>query len=270
MKVQIKTFILLIVSLTGCATSGYKEFYQPISQPDLERILKKRAGAPSVNPIVDRTPPMEDLSPVFEQYFKRGYSYIGMSSFQTGQRESDESAIKQAKEVGADLVLIINPTYAGSKSTVIPITTPTTSTSFSSGNVTAYGPGGAVNVFGNGTTTTFGSVTNMVPITIHRTNYGAAYFIKSKIKFGLMLRDLDDVERKKIDTNKGSVIRIVVDDSPAFTGDLLAGDIIIAIDNEKVESTQSVLKIFETKNSSDVEFSVLRDGRRIKKIVRVP
>ena len=103
---------------------------------------------------------------------------IGYSSFTSGHRQKDDDAIDQGKKVGADLVLILDPQYAESVTTSVPLTTPTATTSYTNGMATAYGTGGSAVAFGNSTTTTYGTNTTYVPMTVNRYQYGALYLVK--------------------------------------------------------------------------------------------
>ena len=266
MKKIIKTLFLITTILSGCA-SGYKDFYQPANPTILEKVNQYRLNPPPQIPIVDRTAPSNDMAPIYDAYLRKGYVYIGSSSFTSGRAESESSAIQQGKNVGADLVLIINPKYLGSTTSVVPITTPTTSTSYSTGTATAYGSGGIVNAYGSGTTTTFGSVTNMVPITVHRLEYGAVYFVRQKPHFGVYVRDLNEQERKLLQTNKGSVIKLIIDESPAFKADLLSGDIITSINDIQIETGQSFLNLIGSIHDESVKVNIIRDGKQSTKTV---
>ncbi len=99
---------------------------------------------------------------------------IGYSSFNSGKTEKEASAVKQGVKVGTDLVLIVNPKYTGSNTASIPITSPTSTTSYTSGSATVYGQSGTTNIYGNSTTTTYGSETKYIPYTVRRYDYGAA------------------------------------------------------------------------------------------------
>ena len=123
-----KFFILLAISimLGGCA-NGYKQFYKPANGVTPESIARMRANPPPETPLVERIPPING-SAAMDAYSKRGYILIGSAEFNSSRSESENSAIEQGKAVGADLVVILNPQYIGSESSVIPITTPTTST----------------------------------------------------------------------------------------------------------------------------------------------
>ena len=117
---------------------------------------------------------------VLDAYAKRGYVQIGNAMFNSGRDEPETAAVHQGQKVGADLVLILNPKYTGSVTSSVPITTPTTNLSYTSGTATAYGSGGTVTAYGNSTTTTYGTTTNYVPITVNRSDYGAVFFVKQR------------------------------------------------------------------------------------------
>ena len=256
-------FVLLVIPtmLGGCA-SGYKQFYRPANGVTPESIARMRANPPPETPLVERIPPING-SAAMDAYSKRGYTLIGSAEFNSGRGESENSAIEQGKAVGADLVVILNPQYAGSESSVIPITTPTTSTTYSTGSATAYGKGGVVTAYGNGTSTTYGTTTNFIPVTIHRTNYSAGYFIKQKTILGAQARDLNDKERQELGTNKGVVITLVVDDSPAFKADLLPGDIAISINETPISSMNQLSKSILERSGNLITLGIIRNGRSI-------
>jgi hypothetical protein len=259
--------LLAAVFLSGCA-NGYKEFYKPVTAWTPEAIASTRVAAPPPTPLVERSPPM-DGQLVLAAYAKRGYSMIGNSFFNSGRNETEEAAIHQGIAVGADLVLILNPRYTGSVTTAIPITTPTTTTAYSTGSATAYGAGGTVTAYGNGTTTVYGSQTNFVPLTINRSDYGAVYFIKQKFGFGAFFRDLNDAERQSLQTNKGAVVLTVVDDTPAFEADVLIGDIFTVMDGVPISGQASLRKMLKDSAGKLVTFELLRNGQKLEKRVQL-
>ena len=256
-----------IAALSGCA-SGYKQFYKPAQGLTPERISEIRIAPPTGSPMVERAQPA-DPQVVLDAYAKRGFIMIGSSSFNSGQTESEDSAIEQGQSVGADLVLILNPRYTRSVTSSIPITIPNTTTSYSTGTATAYGPGGTVNVYGSGTTTTYGSSTTYVPMTVHRSDYGAVFFVKQRFGFGAFFRDLTDSERQELQTNKGAVIRLIVDGTPAFNADILVGDIVTAIDGSPVSNRQALLGMLVERRGRLVSLSILRHGQQIEKTVQL-
>ena len=259
----------LLVLLAGCV-SGYQQFYRPVEGATPETIAKLRGGPPSASPVVEHAaPPGDNGQAILDSYAKRGYTMIGQSMFNSGRQENEYAAVRQAQEVGADLVLIFNPRYTGSVTSSVPITTPTTTTSYSTGTATAYGPMGPVTAYGSGTTTTYGSTTNYVPMTVHRSDYGAVYFVKTRIRFGVLARDLTDTERQELQSNKGAVVRVVVDGSPAFDADILPGDVITALDGVSVASGKALLALLPERGGKLVSLSIIRHGQRIEKSVRL-
>jgi hypothetical protein len=247
------------IALNGCA-NGYKNFYKPVNGMTPESIAQIRATPPPSSPLVERIPPINGAAAT-DTYSKRGYTLIGSAEFNSGRKESEQSAIEQGKAVGADLVVILNPQLTGSESSIIPITTPTTTTTYSTGSATAYGSGGSVTAYGSGTSTTYGTATNYIPITIHRTNYGAGYFVKQKIIIGAQFRDLNDGERKELQTNKGVVINLVVDESPAFKADILPGDIATSPDGISILNASQFSKLISERRGNRIMLGFLRDGR---------
>lgn len=256
------TFLVL-----GCA-NGYRDFYKSASAQMLEMVASRRVAPPPANIIVERARPAP-FEEVLAAYAKRSYVMIGNSFFNSEKNESEQNAIQQGQQVGADLVLILNPVYTGSVTSSIPFTTPTQTTSRSTGSATVYGTGGAATVYGSGTTTTYGSTTTYIPVTTNRSDYGAVYFVKQKFGLGLFTRDLTDAERQELQSNKGVVVRTVVDDSPAFNADILVGDIILSIDGVAIGSMQSFTDTLRPRNGKLITIALLRRGQRIEKEVQL-
>lgn len=263
--------ITAMAGLLGACASGYSQFYVPKQGATPEVISALRVAPPTGQPIVERTAnPGQDASGLLDAYAKRGYVIIGSSLFNSARAESEEAAIEQGRKVGADLVVILNPRYTGSTTTVVPWTVPTSTTTYSSAHATAYGSGGGtVNAYGSGTSTTTGTSTTMIPITEHRSDYGAGYFIKRKSQFGVHGRDLNDTERRELQSNKGLYVRVVVDDSPAYQADILSGDIILAIDGEPVANGESLSKLIGARLGQSVKVSIYRQGAKFEKSVQL-
>lgn len=250
--------------LSGCA-NGYKQFYTAAPNANSEVIAKNRAAPPLVEPVVERPAPPVDI----DSYRRRGYELLGVSEFSSGSNHKDEQAIQQAKDVGADLVVIIPPQYQGSTTQSMPLTLPKTTTSYSSGTATAYGQGGSVTAYGTGTTTTYGTSTTYIPVTTHRNHYGAAFFAKMKTNIGLNFRPLNGDERQDLQTNQGVVVAVVVEDSRAFHADFLEGDVVVAVDDVKVTGLSGFRSLMESKRGTEVTFNILRKGKAINKVLNL-
>ncbi len=255
-----------LLSAAGCA-NGYREFYTPAAGATPEAISATRASAPPPLPAIERAP-FGNTDALLAEYGKRGFLVIGESSFNTGKRVSDDDALKQGQAVGADLVLVFLPQYTGSVTSSVPITTPTTNTSYTTANATAYGPGGPVSAYGNATTTTYGSNTTYVPITVNRSDYGAIYFVKGRFRIGAFVRNLNDLERQLLQTNQGVVVMTIVNDSPAYKADILPGDMIIAMDGERVTNQEGFTRMAAERKGRMINFSLVRQGRVIEKNVQ--
>lgn len=260
--------MLLAISLflAGCA-SGYQQFYKPASSAVLERLATQRVSPAPAAPYIERSQPGNSQA-ILESYMKRGYIMIGHSAFNAGREESEDSAVRQGKNVGADLVLILSPKYTGSVTTSVPIITPTTSTSYTNGSATAYGAGRTVTAYGNSTTTTVANTTNYIPITINRSDYGAVYFVKQRFSVGVFTRNLSDSERQEFQTNKGAIVTIIVDGTPAFDADLLAGDRITSVDGQDISDSTNFNALLRERLGRKVSLTILRRGQLIEKSIQ--
>jgi hypothetical protein len=253
--------------LASC-TSGYKTFYTPSPGATPEAIAALRAAPPPVTPILERSAPGNPET-ILAAYAKRGYVAIGHSTFNSGTSESEASAVKQGQDVGADLVLVLNPQYTGSETYSIPMSTPTSTTSYTTGSATAYGSGGPVTAYGSSMTTTYGSQTTYMPMTVHRADYGAIYFVKQRFNLGAIVRNLNDKERQELQTNQGVVILTVVDDTPAFKADMLPGDVIATIDGVTVPNQGGFVKMTAERRGKLINITLIRRGQRIEKSVQL-
>ena len=83
---------------------------------------------------------------------RHGYALIGYSSFSSGHRESESNAVNQGERVEADIVVVIDPRYTDSVTTSVPLTPPTSQTSYTTGTANAYGPAGTATAYVNATT----------------------------------------------------------------------------------------------------------------------
>lgn len=108
-----------------------------------------------------------------------------------------------------------------------------------------------------------------MPMTVNRSDYGAVYFVKVRSYLGAFSRDLNDTERKSLQTNQGTVVYCIVDDSPAFKADLLPGDIITAMAGVKVQNTKTYLQMIYEHKGKETSVTLIRDGKKIDKTVQI-
>lgn len=255
--------------LSGCAlgVSGWKQFYIEIEPP--EAVASTRVSPPPESPEVVLSDNMEDS---LRQFIRKGLLPVGYSTFTSGGSETRLGAAAQGRAVGADSVLVARPRYLSSNTTSVPITLPTTSTSQTTSNRSASGSGGTATVQGNSTTTTYGSTTRYVPITVNRFEYSAIYFVKRKLTFGAVYRETTDEERRQIGSNRGVVVTGVVDGGAAYAADILPEDLIVDVDSLPVAGVAGMSALLEVNKGKVVTMSLLRRGgdKLITKTVRLP
>lgn len=252
--------MLLTALLAGCA-SNFAKFYQ--GQPDA-RLWPSYIESNAPIAIYTTADPEKDVRSVVS----KGYSIIGQSSFNAGSNTvSQAQLLAHAKKIGAQLVLF-KTEFTHSVSGAMPLTVPTTSTSYSTGTATAYGTGGSVTAYGSGTTTTYGSQTTMVPYTVHRSDFLAIYFAKTKSKIGLHPTPLDDETRRRLQRNTGVKVDLVIENTGAFEADILAGDIVTKFNEITIKSVDHYYELLSSYEGSEVALTIDRDGNELVKNVR--
>lgn len=244
------------------AVNNYAEFYRAEPGPTPERI-----ALPTGSPQVIRVGKYD--ASVARDLTRKGYELIGSSSFTSGRPEADEDAIEEGVIVGADLVVLLNPAYQGTVTASVPITTPTATTSYTNGTAMAYGSGPPVMAYGNSTTTTYGTSTTYMPMTVERSAYAAGYFIKRRYPFGADLRDLTDSERQQLQTNRGAYVVTVIDNTPAYSSDILPGDVIVGINGQSPSGYAGVVELINANRGRTVDVSIVRAGKQLSKHVSI-
>lgn len=264
---RIVAFLACLLFGQVALADGYEKFYTPNPNATPAQVAKIR-----VNPAPE-TPQLAQFSDspqaIIEAYVRQGYFPIGYSNFTSGWAAKSKNAVKQGKRVGADLVVVVNPTLTSSVTTAFPLTTPTTQTTYHTGQATAYGPGGTVNAYGSGTSTTYGSKTTYIPYTVNRYEYGAIYFVKRKFLLGVLGRSLNDTERQRLQSNSGLVVQTVPEGTPAFVNDILPGDILLRINGHPVAGEEAFSNLVEQFAGTRVELSIDRNGQQITKSVQL-
>lgn len=266
---------LAAFSLGGCASTGFSEgavnnyanFYKAQTWATPGAIAEMRAGPAPASPQV--VPVATWDANIAGGYARQGYVLIGFSEFTSGRPESDQDAITVGSQMGADLVVILSPEYKGTVSANVPITMPSATTSYTNGTATVYGSGGPVTAYGNSTTTTYGTSTTYVPMTVQRSAYGAGYFVKKLYRFGANFRDLTDSERQQLQTNRGEYVLYVVDNSPAYESDILPGDVIVAVNGQVPSGTAGLMGLINENRGRAIQVTVVRAGRTLSKQVSI-
>jgi PDZ domain len=250
-------FVGLALLLTSCAGNPYNQFYKPV-QGSQELTQRRLAPAPESPELYRGNDPKSDILALASD----GYVVIGSSSF-NGPNASDGEALKQGKQVGADRILIYGK-YAGTVQTAVPLTLPTSQTSTTTGNATVFGPGGLATINGSAITTTYGTQTTYVPMSVDRYDCLAIYFVRVKYAFGAQFRNLNSQESQQVGTVNGVSLTVVVHGSPAAAGGLLPGDIIAKVDGQPVIDQVQLRDRLKQLQGRRVTMAVIRGAKKME------
>ena len=77
------------------------------------------------------------------------------------------------------------------------------------------------------------------------------------------------MERQLLQTNQGVVVTTIVDDSPAYKADILAGDMIVAVDGERVSNQEGFTRMASARAGRLINLSLIRNGKPIEKSLQV-
>lgn len=214
--------VLLAVSPAVALSSAAKDFYQQV--PGIENITVRSATPPVV------VTQNGDTVALVNSMWERGFVLIGYSGF-SGQMSKRSSAISWGKKIGASHIFF-TAEHQSTQTNYIPFSTPTASTTYSNGTASAYGSGGYA--YGNysGTSTTYGSQTSYIPLTVSRYAQTITYFAPVRPGgTGMMLEPLTDAQRRSLGTNRAQAVRAVRVNSPAYDADIMPGDILMEVDS---------------------------------------
>lgn len=249
--------------LSGCA-SGFAKFYTP--DPNAQATLKSPLILPA-----PKTPQIflhsNDVQADAKRLREDGYIYIGSSSFYGPANRSNQSqAMEQGKKVGAAIVLF-KTEYMDTQSGVVPYTVanpPVVSTVNTSGTVNAYGSGGYASGTYNSTgtiTTPGGYSTYAIPYSVTRNTFFASYWVKedvNKLHLGVQSVPLSDDLRRKLERNTGVMIAIVVHGTPAFTANVLEGDVVLKVNGADVVDVPGFLAQLNQLAGQKITLDILR------------
>ena len=195
-----------------------------------------RASPPGLTPILPSTqmpeamPLPQDHLELVNSMWRKGFGLIGVSDFYSSNAKTKD-AIRLGEKLRASFI-VVSTGLVSSRTVDLPITTPTTTTSYSNGNVSAIGSGGTANGTYSGTTTTYGTTTSYIPIAVNRFEKVAAYFGPlAKQGIGLLVRAPTSDEVSHYGSRHLLVVRSVRDGSPADLADLLEGDTILKVND---------------------------------------
>jgi len=269
--------LFFLMALAGCATNPFKSFYNDRAD-GMNVLINPAAIITSEEPKLFRGTKLEEDN---QKMMEDGYQLLGYSSFNSGNVNAKQ-ATAYGKEIHASVVLFYTQ-YTNTLSGAMPLTLPDTQTTVvrgmgaaqHSGNI--YGSSGRSAMYsgstvysGSATATTYGSRTTYIPYNINRYDYLASYWIKMKPPvLGVFFNDLTPEIRKQIGSNKGVIVEVVVKGSPAFSADLLKGDIIKKVNDTEVLDTKFLMDFLPAHAGEKVSFYIIRDGKELSKDIQL-
>ncbi len=260
---RIPVLLLVILASIGCG-NPFTRFYtgKTLAEADRqEEFLLPPFQEPTVMADGEVTQAMLDR-------YEDGWVALGGSSWTGPDFGSDADAIAHARKVGATLV-VRSWRLLGSTTSSVPITVPTSTTTYGSGNV--YGTYGTATW--NGYATTYGTQTTYVPVTVHRYSAEAAFLApRSRLPvFGILPRRMSPQEQSAAGTVDGLVVERVVRGGPAAVAGVLPGDVILEVAGERCSSDQAFLAAIMANRGKRVDATIVRGGEvRTIEVVLAP
>jgi PDZ domain len=241
--------VAIVVLFSGCAANPFEKNYAP--RPKSETVFS--------NPLYEH-PTGEakiyacstDTRSCNLKAQEEGYENLGMSSFYgPADSSSREQIIKQAKKVGASMVLV-QTKYKDTLSGVVP----NNFNDFSSGGIgsAAYSQYSTQSAQG-------AKMANDVPYTMIRYDTAATFWVHqdmNQIRLGVVAESLPEDVRARLQRNTGVIAVVVMRGTPAFNAKILRNDVLVKIGGEDVIDTQSFDKQLAELQGRKVDIEILR------------
>lgn len=242
---------------TPASANDWQKFYTPI---DGFEGLKDADVEP------EQLPSKGNFDADIDAMWQRGFAPIGYTYFNASNSKTKDG-LRLAKKMKARYV-VVGTQYTGTQSASIPISTPTSSTTTNSGNVSVYGSGGTGHGTYSGTSTTYGTQTTYAPISVDRFDKFGIYFKEMPKKgIGVMFRELTPDEVRVLETRRAFVIQSVRDGSPAYNSDMLPGDTILSVNGQPADEANWRSA---TKTAEAVHLKFLRNGTERQVTIPLP
>lgn len=256
----------VLALLAGCVTNPYKTRYSPEIHKKVPKgealVFAPSSGRPE---LLSSTDIKADAIQLLEQ----GYYPIGRSEFRE-QKIDGAAALRHARDIGADLVLV-KQEHAGTGTYSVPVNDWQPDRRIITNETVASrnADGSSVALSERQTTTVIEGeyATHYELQSVDYYEHTAVYWRKLQPpRFGVYLAELDDATRKAIQSNKGVSVRAVVRRSPAFLADLFRGDVLRRVDGQEILGVEDFFEKIARK-SGGVDVDVWREGRELKKRV---
>jgi hypothetical protein len=261
-EIRFQIFILpvvLSIVLSGCA-NPYRLNYQDmlLKRPQSKSMLLEKPESPV--PVLVTSADMQNDS---IDMLESGYFLIGKVTFKSPPID-EKQAIGQAKRVGADVVLT-KKDYVTTVTESVPIIEwlPDRRTTVSAQSTYQSNPSAQPSISRTEITQTVQgeTYTQYVPQNTDYFNYSATFWKKTKpLKFGVLVQSLDEETKKRLQTNRGVVVKVVVRKTPAYNADILRGDIITQFSGEPIADPEDFFEKIRAHAGQQITVKIIRDG----------
>ncbi|MDR1784813.1 MAG: PDZ domain-containing protein [Endomicrobium sp.] len=261
--IKIMSFLVSFCLLNSCYSLS--SFYTPYV--DTRNLNDVTLLTPNTEPEILLS---NNLKDDFHEILSNHYYCIGCTSF-NGPKKSKRNITRiirrQCKATGATLAIYsVNYTHNGVGASYYLHTKPKK----------YYG---LVYLYGNDNSNSNSYTTNYTTrlkkhnayvYTVPKYDYIIYYFVKftskSKLSFGIEYTNLTAKMRQKYKRNNGIFVKVVYKGTPAFSKNILIGDIIIKINNQNINNVNDINKMLNQLNSGDILEIVLERDYKIQTI----
>lgn len=246
-----------LLALTACA-NPYAEHYVALD-PGPRALPAALSG---LRPEV-RVLPSGSATAENRAMLRRGFVMIGQSQF-SGTEAARSAAQAQGQAVGAQVVLL-SQEYESTRRGLTPVEeqvmTPVRRTYIDRDGARR-----------TGYVWTRSTVTRYEPTLYTQYTLTATYWVKARPGgLGVAVQDPSEDTRRTNQTNRGAEVFAVVAASPAFSADVLEGDLITAVDGQPVDTPEDLTaREAALSGRSGVVIELRRDGQAIRKTVDIP
>jgi hypothetical protein len=183
------------------------------------------------------------------------YTDVGYSSFVS---EVQKAALKLCKEKRAKIALY-SYEYIGTENVTLAL--PTTQTSRSSGTI--YSGGNSAQYSG---TTTYKGTTNF-GVKRPLWGYDVILFValpEPILRIGVACISLTNEMRTNIQRNTGAFVRVVYKNTPAYTANIVTGDVIIKMNDAVINNAEDISAfIRDLKTGEPVKITLIRNQKEL-------
>jgi hypothetical protein len=245
-----------VAMLCGCQANYYADKYRNEASPAAERFLLPHTGAADIVYV-----PMDEMLEQTAKYERAGYLVIGYSKFSADIDDYSPALRAQAQTVQADVVL--SSAYNKGTRTEMGPMGPGSPTLHNMANSGGY-------IVSQGSrppataTPDVNPVDNMIAAgqgnTVGVAEYRAVFMRKRAVLMGANLALLSGAQSTVDRVSHGLNVTSVVDGSPAQQAGILAGDIIVAVDDQPVNDLDGYKTLIDARAGRSARIALVRNG----------